>query len=162
MHFRNCSMALHARTSKVACLRMRSFRSFQMTLGRMLSMIVCPLIVIPGCDSIRAKEEEDGADCSQCRDAAANHRYLVKICSDAALLAMSVWLFWDSIKKLGPKKKETIPWQVLDENGNTIGDKELVSKTWSKDFEKLYKTCRLLRLEEPEIENDSTLSKSST
>ena len=46
--------------------------------------------------------------------------------------------FWESVRKLGPSKKENIPWQVLDDEGKEVGDKDLVCKTWIRDFEKLY------------------------
>ncbi len=50
--------------------------------------------------------------------------------------------FWEYIKKLGPKGKNTIPQEVYDENGDLVTDFDSVLKTWKEEYEKLYKpTC---------------------
>ena len=46
--------------------------------------------------------------------------------------------FWQRIKDLGPCKKKTIPFAVLDGN-NVVTDKNLVLAKWKYDFENLYR-----------------------
>ena len=46
-------------------------------------------------------------------------------------------VFWDAIKKLGPKKKTSIPMNIHDNNGfNT--DPDVVLNKWKDDFNSLY------------------------
>ena len=40
--------------------------------------------------------------------------------------------FWDYIQKLGPKKDNTIPWEV-EINGQTVTDKSKVLSKWRDD-----------------------------
>ena len=46
--------------------------------------------------------------------------------------------FWKYIKKLGPNKKQGIPWEVYDENGNICSDKTIVLDTWQREYCKLF------------------------
>ena len=46
--------------------------------------------------------------------------------------------FWDSIKKLGPKRKQDIPMSVYDTQGNVVSEHNFVMNTWAKDYESLY------------------------
>ena len=46
--------------------------------------------------------------------------------------------FWDSIKKLGPRKSAGIPEQVYDANGTRTGDKGYVLNTWQNAYFNLY------------------------
>ena len=47
--------------------------------------------------------------------------------------------FWDHIKKLGPRKKSEIPWEVRD-GDKVTHDRETVLNVWKDTFESLYKT----------------------
>ncbi len=46
--------------------------------------------------------------------------------------------FWNYIQKLGPRKKNSIPWEVYDEFGNICSDRETVLKKWKTEY------CHLL------------------
>ena len=46
--------------------------------------------------------------------------------------------FWESIKKLGPKKKQSIPMQIYNDTGEIICDQESVLNKWKSEFEQLY------------------------
>ena len=46
--------------------------------------------------------------------------------------------FWDSIKRLGPRKKSGIPMEVYGENQNIITDQEQVLNKWKSEFERLF------------------------
>ena len=42
--------------------------------------------------------------------------------------------FWDFIKRLGPTKREEIPWKI-ELDGQVITDQDLVLKKWKEDYE---------------------------
>ena len=46
--------------------------------------------------------------------------------------------FWNSIKNLGPHKKNDIPMEVYDVEGNVVTDLEKVLYKWKDEFETLY------------------------
>ena len=46
--------------------------------------------------------------------------------------------FWDHLKSLGPKRKQTVPCEVYDEGGNIRTDRSFVDSTWTRDFSNLY------------------------
>ena len=46
--------------------------------------------------------------------------------------------FWQCIKDLGPKKKNIIPLEVYNENGDVVYDKQSVLKVWKSDYSELY------------------------
>ncbi len=46
--------------------------------------------------------------------------------------------FWKMLKKLGPNRKESIPWEVYDDNGEINCTKEFVINKWKNDFSQLY------------------------
>ena len=46
--------------------------------------------------------------------------------------------FWDHLKSLGPKRKQTVPCEVYDEGGNNRTDRSFVDSTWTRDFSNLY------------------------
>ncbi len=54
--------------------------------------------------------------------------------------------FWDSIKKLGLRKREDIPKEVYDNDNNIVTDLPNVFNKWKFEFESLYNLC-------PEPEN---------
>ena len=45
--------------------------------------------------------------------------------------------FWKHINKLGPKKNNSIPWEVYDPDGNVVCDKDVVLATWEKEYNSL-------------------------
>ena len=45
--------------------------------------------------------------------------------------------FWNYIRKLGPKKKSAIPWEV-ELDGWIVTDKSVVLNTWMEKFSSLY------------------------
>ena len=51
--------------------------------------------------------------------------------------------FWTDVKKLGPRNKREIPWQVENEIGEITGDRAEVLERWVKDFEALYNPTRI-------------------
>ena len=46
--------------------------------------------------------------------------------------------FWDYIKRLGPKKKSSIPMECYDRDGSVIQDEDFVMRKWKNDFFSLY------------------------
>ncbi len=46
--------------------------------------------------------------------------------------------FWESIKKLGPCKKNDIPMEVYDDDGGILNDQQSVLAKWKQEFEGLY------------------------
>ncbi len=46
--------------------------------------------------------------------------------------------FWKMLKKLGPNRKNQIPWEVYDENGQINCNKEYVLNKWKNDYNTLY------------------------
>ncbi|XP_050392671.1 uncharacterized protein LOC126811173 isoform X1 [Patella vulgata] len=45
---------------------------------------------------------------------------------------------WDHFKKLGPKRSKSIPFEVYNDNGDIIFDKDEVLNKWASDFSKVY------------------------
>ena len=45
--------------------------------------------------------------------------------------------FWEHIKKLGPKHKADIPWEMHND-GKVVQDKSLILEEWKNAFEGLY------------------------
>ena len=45
--------------------------------------------------------------------------------------------FWESIKRLGPRKKAEIPWEVYDSEGFICTDKSVIMNKWKEDFKGL-------------------------
>ena len=45
--------------------------------------------------------------------------------------------FWDFVRKLGPTKKNDIPWEI-EVNGEKITDKEVILEKWRTDYQHLY------------------------
>ena len=48
--------------------------------------------------------------------------------------------FWKKVKELGPRKSQSIPMEIVNENGDTVCDETLVFEKWKCDFENLYNT----------------------
>jgi hypothetical protein len=46
--------------------------------------------------------------------------------------------FWKYIKNLGPRKKQTIPLEIVDNNGKTNNNPTAVLARWRDDFSSLY------------------------
>ena len=46
--------------------------------------------------------------------------------------------FWDHIKNLGPKRKDSIPMEVYGDDENVVSDENFVFQKWSNEFENLY------------------------
>ena len=46
--------------------------------------------------------------------------------------------FWHKMKRLGPRQKDEIPWEVYDEYNNLKTDSRSVLEKWRSEFEKLY------------------------
>ena len=46
--------------------------------------------------------------------------------------------FWNKIKQLGPYKKNSIPMEVIKENGILVTDSDSVLSIWQSEFRKLY------------------------
>ncbi len=42
--------------------------------------------------------------------------------------------FWNSIARMGPKRRTGIPWEVVNEEGETVTDKKQVLQRWMSDF----------------------------
>ena len=45
--------------------------------------------------------------------------------------------FWDHIKNLGPKRKDSIPMEVCGDDLNVVLDENFVFQKWSNEFENL-------------------------
>ncbi len=45
--------------------------------------------------------------------------------------------FWKMLKKLGPTRKDSIPWEVYDENGQVQREKDYVLNKWKNEFSSL-------------------------
>ena len=45
--------------------------------------------------------------------------------------------FWECIKRMGPRKKAEIPWEVYDDEGYVCLDKNVILKKWEDDFKGL-------------------------
>ena len=45
--------------------------------------------------------------------------------------------FWKMLKKLGPNRKDSIPWEVYDDNGQVQHNKDSVLNKWKTDFSNL-------------------------
>ena len=45
--------------------------------------------------------------------------------------------FWRCISRMGPKASKQVPWEVLDEEGNSIFDEAYVLNKWKCDFQDL-------------------------
>ncbi len=46
--------------------------------------------------------------------------------------------FWRHIHKLGPRKSNSIPWEVYDKDGNICFDKDIVLESWKSDYSSLF------------------------
>ena len=46
--------------------------------------------------------------------------------------------FWDHIKNLGPKRKDSIPMECYGDDENVVSDENFVFQKWSNEFENLY------------------------
>jgi hypothetical protein len=46
--------------------------------------------------------------------------------------------FWKALNNLGPRKKNNIPMQVYDEEGNVTGEIDKVMSKWKSDFHNLF------------------------
>ena len=46
-------------------------------------------------------------------------------------------VFWNHITSLGPKSKQSIPWEVYDDDGSTLTSRQDVLKRWEIDFQGL-------------------------
>ena len=46
--------------------------------------------------------------------------------------------FWEKIKKLGPRKSNSIPVEAYGENREVITDENFVLDKWKTEFENLY------------------------
>ncbi len=46
--------------------------------------------------------------------------------------------FWKMLKKLGPKRKDSIPWEVYDNEGQINCDKDYVLNKWKNDYSALF------------------------
>ena len=46
--------------------------------------------------------------------------------------------FWDHIKNLGPKRKDSILMEVYGDDENIVSDENFVFQKWSNEFENLY------------------------
>ncbi len=49
--------------------------------------------------------------------------------------------FWRTIANLGPRKKNKVPWEVYDEDGNVCDEYDAVMNTWKESFEGLLFVC---------------------
>ena len=56
--------------------------------------------------------------------------------------------FWNYIKKLGPSKSKSIPWEIYDSDGNLCTDREAVLNKWKDDY------CNLLNENPGSYDND--------
>ncbi|MEW8545022.1 MAG: reverse transcriptase domain-containing protein, partial [Candidatus Thiodiazotropha sp.] len=48
--------------------------------------------------------------------------------------------FWSHLKNLGPKRKQSVPCEVYDSDGNICTDPNFVDNIWTRDFSNLYNT----------------------
>ena len=46
--------------------------------------------------------------------------------------------FWDTLKKLGPKRKKDVPVIIKNDDGELIANEDDVKKKWFNDYRKLY------------------------
>ena len=46
--------------------------------------------------------------------------------------------FWKMLKKLGPKHKDSIPWEVYDNDGQINCNKDYVLNKWKNDYSALF------------------------
>ncbi|XP_053381944.1 uncharacterized protein LOC128549356 [Mercenaria mercenaria] len=46
--------------------------------------------------------------------------------------------FWEKINKIGPRGDNTIPCEIIDDNGNVVRNEREVLDKWKRDFENLY------------------------
>ncbi len=54
--------------------------------------------------------------------------------------ALTIQLFWNYIKKLGPRYNPDIPQEVYDDEGNVKTDIDSVLSKWKAEYERLYKS----------------------
>ena len=74
----------------------------------------------------------------QLRTAERNHRRSLSIDIES-VSTDNPHKFWDHIKHLGPKRKDTVPMEVYNDDGTINTDSNFVFKKWSSDFENLYR-----------------------
>ena len=67
--------------------------------------------------------------------------------------------FWEAIKRLGPQKKNDIPMEVYDDDGNIVTDSEYVLNKWKTEYEKLFTSDPNIGDYDSEFYNDIIRSK---
>ena len=47
-------------------------------------------------------------------------------------------IFWENIKRLGPNKKSSVPWECYDDAGNIVTNTDYILEKWRTEFSDLY------------------------